>query len=444
MAVDLAIKNAKICLPSGIVKAGLAVDDQRFFKIAKETNLPSASKTINAKGNIILPGVIDAHVHLRDQGLEYKENFYTGTCAAASGGVTTVIDMPNNIPVTMSVETLRRRIEIAEERSIVNVAFYSALPENPEEMYDIVKFGAKGFKIFLWKKIGGADPGDEKALLRYFRMAAKIKTYLLIHAEDKFLFESKFEELKRRGRNDVRAFLEAHSIHSEVKAIRNVIELSRISGAQIHICHVSAGSSLDAISLAKRDGIKITCEATPHHLLLSSDEIDRCGFIALTVPPLRSKHDQRSLWIGVKSGVVDIIASDHAPHAISEKMRDSVWDVAPGFPGLETMLPLMLTQVNEGNISLRSLVRLMSERPAEIFRIQERGSIKEGYLADFIIVDMKEKWRIDPSNFHSKAKFSPFKDRIVQGRVVKTFVNGELVMDMNEIVGKPGGGKILS
>jgi len=443
MAVDLAIKNAKIYLPGGIVEAGLAVDDQRFFKIAKETNLPSASKTINAKGNIILPGVIDAHVHLRDQGLEYKEDFYTGTCAAASGGVTTVIDMPNNIPVTMSVETLRRRIEIAEERSIVNVSFDSALPENPEEIYDIIKFGAKGFKIFLWKKIGGADPGDEEALLRYFQMAAKIRTPILIHAEDKFLFESKFEELKRRGRNDVRAFLEAHSIRSEVKAIRNVIELSRISGAQIHICHVSAGSSLDAISSAKRDGIKITCEATPHHLLLSSDEIDRCGFIALTVPPLRSKHDQRSLWIGVKSGVVDIIASDHAPHAISEKMRDSVWDVAPGFPGLETMLPLMLTQVNEGNISLRSLVRLMSERPAEIFRIQERGSIKEGCLADFIIVDMKEKWRIDPSSFHSKAKFSPFKDRLVQGRVVKTFVNGELVMDMNEIVGKPGAGKIL-
>jgi len=443
MAVDLAIKNAKICLPSGIVEAGLAANDQRFFKIAKETNLPSASKTINAKGNIVLPGVIDAHVHLRDQGLEYKEDFYTGTCAAASGGVTTVIDMPNNVPVTMSVETLRRRIKIAEERSIVNVAFYSALPENPEEMYDIVKFGAKGFKIFLWKKIGGADPGDEEALLRYFRMASKIKTPLLIHAEDKILFESKFEELKRKGRNDVRAFLEAHSTHSEVKAIKNVIELSRISGAQIHICHVSAGSSVDAISLAKRDGIKITCEATPHHLLLSLDEIDHCGLIALTVPPLRSKHDQRSLWMGVKSGVVDIIASDHAPHAISEKMGDSVWDVAPGFPGLETMLPLMLTQVNEGNISLRSLVKLMSERPAEIFMIQERGSIREGYHADFIIVDMKEKWRIDPSSFHSKAKFSPFKDRIVRGRVVKTFVNGELVMDMNEIVGKPGGGKIL-
>ena len=131
MAVDLAIKNAKICLPSGMVEAGLAVDGQRFIKIAKETNLPSASKTINAKGNIILPGVIDAHVHLRDQGLEYKEDFYTGTCAAASGGVTTVIDMPNNVPVTMSVEALRRRIEIAEEKSIVNVAFYSALPENP-------------------------------------------------------------------------------------------------------------------------------------------------------------------------------------------------------------------------------------------------------------------------------------------------------------------------
>jgi len=443
MSVDLVLENAKIYFRNSIVRVGLAIDGEKIVRIAKETNLPEACKKIDLGGRLVLPGVIDAHVHLRDQDLEYKEDFFTGTCAAASGGITTVLDMPNNMPVTMSVDSLEKRAEIAAQKSVVNIAFYSAFPENLKEMEDIAEWGAKGFKLFLSKRIGGLDPDDDEALLQGLRRAARLDVPVLIHAEDKGLLEARSKELKRRGRCDAASYIEAHSISAEAKAVTRATELSRISGAHVHICHVSAERSVDIISSAKHAGINVTCEVTPHHLFLSSHELEALGCIALTNPPLRTKKNQQSLWLNLKRGIVDIIASDHAPHALHEKRKNSVWEAAPGFPGLETMVPLMLTQVNKKRLTLSELVRITSERPAEIFRIEKRGALDEGCFADFIVVDMKEEWRIDSSKFYSKAKFSPFNGWTVKGRVVKTFVNGRLVMDEGEIVGKPGEGKII-
>jgi len=443
MIADLVLENAKIYFRGKIVEAGLAVSGEKILKIAKETNLPHASRKIDLRECLVLPGIIDAHVHLRDQSLEYKEDFFTGTCAAASGGVTTVLDMPNNVPVTMSVDSLEKRAEIAARKSVVNMAFYSAFPEDLRDMENIVRWGAKGFKLFLSKRIGGLDLEDDESLLQGLRKAAMLDVPVLIHAEDKDLLESKSEELKRMGRCDAASFLEAHSISAEARAVKRATELSRASGAHIHICHVSAAQSMSIISSAKHAGVNVTCEVTPHHLLLSSRELETLGGIALTNPPLRTERDREALWRNLRRGVVDIIASDHAPHALHEKEKDSVWNVAPGFPGLETMASLMLTQVNKGFLALSRLVQVSSERPAEIFQIEKRGSLKEGYFADFIVVDMKREWRIDSSKFYSKAKFSPFDGWAVKGKVIKTFVNGRLVMDEGEIVGKPGEGKII-
>jgi len=443
MFTDLVLENAKIYCKGRIVEAGLAISGEKIVRIAKETNLPSACKKIDLGSRLVLPGIIDAHVHLRDQDLEYKEDFFTGTCAAASGGITTVLDMPNNVPITMSRDSLEKRAEIAAHKSVVNVALYSAFPKNLREMENIVEWGARGFKLFLSKQIGGLNPEDDESLLRGLRKAATLGVPVLIHAEDKEILESKSTELKSRGRCDVASYLKAHSISAEAKAVRRAVELSRASGAHIHICHVSAGQSMKIISSAKHAGINVTCEVTPHHLLLSSRELDLLGYVALSNPPLRSKRDQEALWSNLEKGTVDIIASDHAPHALSEKKRDSVWEVAPGFPGLETMVPLMLTQVNKGRLTLSKLVRITSERPAEIFRIEKRGALEEGYFADFIVIDMKKEWKIESSKFYSKAKFSPFDGWTVRGRVIKTFVNGRLIMDEGEIVGKPGEGKII-
>jgi len=443
LTVDLVLRDAKIYLPSGIVEAGLAIEDGRIFKVAKESNLPSASEKMDLNGMLVLPGVIDVHVHLRDQELSYKEDFYTGTCAAANGGVTLVIDMPNNKPVTMTSAALKERMDLASRRIVVNVAFYSAFPREINEIRRIANAGAKAFKIFLSHTVGGLDPNNEKSVIEAFMEAAKSNLPIAVHAEDGLLLQENIKSLRLEGRDDLYAFSEAHSPEVEVRGIRRAMKLARESCAHVHVCHVSTADGLRIISKAKSSGLPVSCEVTPHHLLLSEEYVDKVGSIALINPPLRSREDVLYLQRALKEGLIDIVASDHAPHTLKEKEGSSVWDISAGMVGLETMLPLMLTMFNRGQISIQTIVKVLAEKPSKIFRLKDRGVIREGAYADLVVVDIKREWVIDPSEFYSKAKFSPFEGWVVKGKPVKTFVNGVLSMDECEIVVKPGHGKII-
>jgi dihydroorotase len=443
LLADLVLYNAKIYTSEGIIEAGVAVDDGRILKIAKETNLPQASTRLNIKGQMVLPGLIDPHVHLRDQQLAYKEDFFSGTAAAAAGGVTLTIDMPNNKPVTMSTESLKERMKLAETRAVVNVAFHSAFPKTLEEMSQIAKQGAVAFKLYLSQKIGGLDIEDDDAVMHAFSRAGEMKVPVAVHAEDREILENVKREMQQAEHGDLEVYLKVHSPEAELKAIQRTIKLAKKTSVHIHFCHVSSAEGLKAILTTKNRGFPITCEATPHHLLLSSKHLKRWKTMTLADPPLRAEEDVKALWTAFKQGLIDALASDHAPHTIEEKKSEFIWNVKPGIPGLETMFPLLLTQVNEGRLTLASLIRASSKKPAEIFHIKDRGSLAEGFCADFVVVDMKQKYRIDSSKFHSKARYSPFDGWIVKGRPTKTFVNGRLVMDDGEIVAKPGTGQII-
>jgi len=443
LPVDMVLHNAKIYIRGRIVEAGLAIDDGRIFKIAKETNLPSASAKLNLKGHVTLPGLIDSHVHLRNQQLAYKEDFFSGTAAAAAGGVTLTIDMPNNKPVTMDSISLRERMKLAERRAVVNVAFYSAFPQKLEEVPSIIKEGAMAFKLYMSEKIGGLDVDDDKLLLQAFNKIAKMGVPVAVHAEDRKILETKRREMEKTGRKDVEAYSKARPPEAEAQAIRRIAQLAKKSGVQVHFCHVSSAIGLNAFLTAKKDGFPVTCEVTPHHLLLSSEHLKRYRTLALTNPPLRTKKDVIALWSALKQGFIDALASDHAPHTVEEKEVESVWDAKPGIPGLETILPLLLTQVSEGRLTIADLVRLTSEKPAEIFNLRNRGCLEEGNWADIVVVDINRKYKIDSSNFYSKAKYSPFDGWSVKGKPTKTFVNGQLVMDEGEIVAKPGTSQIV-
>jgi len=442
LTVDLVLKNAKLHIPYGVVEAGLAIDDEKIVKIAKDVNLPSASEKMDVKGHLVLPGVIDAHVHLRDQELAYKEDFFSGTAAAATGGVTLTIDMPNNKPVTMSLESLKERMSIAREKSIVNVAFYSAFPNEAEEIPQIIREGgALGFKLFMSQQIGGINPQDQRKLSKALEETAKIGVPMAVHAENgKLLIDKK---MKYGESEDLEDYLKVHSPEVEAEAVRHILQLSRRTGARIHFCHVSSAEGLEAISAAKKTGLPVTCEVTPHHLLISSRYLKRIGAVALADPPAREQQDVNELWVSLLEGVVDVLASDHAPHTIEEKMEKSIWRVKTGIPGLETMLPLLLTHVNSGRLDLPTLVRMTSENPSKIFGMRNRGDLKEGNYADLVVVNMKSEYKIDSSKFYSKAKYSPFDGWKVRGKPIKTFVNGRLVMDEGEICAKPGSGEII-
>ncbi len=443
LLADLLLNNAKIYTPRGIAKAGLAIEGGYIFKVAKEANLPKASAKLNLEGNLVLPGLIDSHVHLRDQQLAYKEDFFTGTAAAAAGGITLALDMPNNRPVTMSLESLRARRRLAEKRAVVNVAFYSAFPEKVQEIRETIEEGAVGLKLYMSQRIGGLDVYDDAMALHWFNETGKLNVPIAVHAEDAKMLEDARRKMKDAEQRDVDAFLRVHSTEAETKAIRRVLRIIKKAGVRVHFCHVSSAAGLGAILDAKSAGLQVTCEVTPHHLLLTSADLQRYGTLALTAPPLRTEEHVKALWNALQQGSIDSMASDHAPHRFGEKYAESVWDVKPGIPGLETMLPLLLTQVNQGRMTVPDLVRLTSKGPAEIFNLKNRGSTEEGYHADLVVVDIDREYKIDASKFHSKAKYSPFGGWKVKGKPVKTLVSGRLVMDEGEIVAKPGTGQIV-
>jgi len=264
-----------------------------------------------------------------------------------------------------------------------------------------------------------------------------------VHAEDKKIIEERRRELIAAGYNDTAAYVRAHPPEAEARSIQRIIRLVTRSSVHVHFCHISSALGLDAVLLAKKAGLPVTCEVTPHNLLLSSEQYKCSKFFALTDPPLRTREDAAAMWSALKRGFIDVIASDHAPHALEEKSVDSVWEAKPGIPGLETTLSLLLTRVNEGRLSLLELVRLTSEEPAKIFNLSKRGFLGEGNWADIVVVNMKQKYAIDSSVFFSKAKYSPFDGMCVKGKPVMTFVNGKLVMDEGEIVTSSGTGYIL-
>lgn len=443
MIVDSVLTNAKAYLNGQIVDCSIAIEESKIQKIGKETQMPSADQKTNLHNMLVLPGLIDEHVHLRDEGRAYKEDFLSGTAAAAAGGFTTVLDMPNNDPVTMSVQTLRNRMELAQRRTLVNVGLYSEFPKNSKQIPEIVSEGAVAFKLFMGSQVGGLNIDDDEELQAALKAASDAKVPVAVHAEDKSLLNLNEEKLRIAKRNGLGAFQEAHSETVELKAIERLLKISAKTSVHLHFCHVSTSKGLDAIAEAKKLGRKVTCEVTPNHLLLSAADLQHYGSLVIMAPPLRNQEQVDSLWKGLEAGTIDTIGSDHAPHSLEEKMASSVWDVKVGVPGLETTLPLMLTQVKKNKLSFAQVVALLAEKPAEIYRLKDQGRLEQGKNADLTIVDFNAKYKIDASKFRSKAKFSSYNGWEVVGKPVKTIVGGKVVFDEGEIVAKAGSGSVV-
>jgi dihydroorotase (multifunctional complex type) len=439
---DLVLTELKAYINNRVEECCLAIKDGEIVKIGKEASMPQAYKRLSLNNLLALPGLIDVHVHLRDEGKAYKEDFYSGTAAAAAGGITTVLDMPNNDPVTMSLETLRNRIKSAIGKILVNVGFYCEFPEDLQEIGKLVEEGVLAFKLFLNEQKGGLNINDDQAIIEAFKMVAPMVP-IAVHSEDNELLKKAQEALRRNGFNDVEAFLKVHSKDAEVKGVKRVLAIVNKAGKSAHICHISTRESLEAICHNKKVAVPVTCEVAPHHLLLSIDDLKKFGTLSLTAPPLREKVQVEALWMGLKRGLIDVISSDHAPHTVEEKIKSSVWEVNVGIPGLETTLPLLLTEMNRKRLSIAEIVKLMAENPSKIFGLKGRGSLKEGNKADLVVIDPKKEGIIDSSKFYSKAKYSPFDGRRVKGKPVKTFVCGKLVMDEGDVVAEAGSGEIV-
>ena len=410
--LDLVIKNSKLIGKDGEYSIG--VDEGKITEISRG-NL-TGDKVIDIKSNYLLPGFIDPHVHFRDPGLVQKEDFKTGSLAAAHGGFATVIDMPNTLPKTNTYKALKDKINIAKSKSSVN--FYLQAGHNSlDEMTKMMELNPISFKVFM-------DLETDENLEEIFQNLGKLKEttsyngLVATHCEKRSIVQKESERLK--DSTDPIDYTYARPYTSEDESVKQTIELARKNNLQLHICHLS---SKNALNIARKNNISY--EFTPHHLLLDNTAYNTYGTMVKSNPPLRPKD------ISVRISDIDensIIGTDHAPHTLEEK-HQGVFTSSPGIPALETVVSLLLTEVSGGNLSLDLIPKIFSANAAKVFNLESKGEIAVGKDGDFTVLDLKREGKFDISTFKTKAEYSPFDGWEFKGAPVMTIVNGSVVFD---------------
>ncbi|MFB0534300.1 MAG: amidohydrolase family protein [Anaerolineae bacterium] len=350
-----------------------------------------------------LPGLIDAHVHLRDPGATHKEDFSTGTAAALAGGVVAVLDMPNNTPPTVNGQRLSEKAQIASEKAHCDFGFYLGATEDNVGDGAMLSHRVAGLKIYMGQTCGPLKMADLVALMAHFRSWPADKPI---------------------------------AVHAEGLAIAGAITLARLYDKRLHICHVSRKAEIELIRKAKESwgakaDLKLTCEVTPHHLFLSQADGARLGNLAHVKPPLGTEEDRAALWDNLD--IVDVIASDHAPHTIAEKGGP---EPPPGIPGLETALPLLLTAVADGRLSWERLIELTSENPARMFGLKRDERT-------YIEVDPDDRYILKGSSLRTRCGWTPFEGMTIRGRVVRVYLRGALAYADGQVLVQPGFGRAL-
>ena len=422
--MKLLIKHGRVVDPvSGTVSIqDLYTENGKVVQLEKDIR-QEADQVIDADGLVVCPGLVDMHVHLRDPGLTYKEDIFTGTAAAAHGGVTSVACMANTDPVVDTPEQVRYVKDKAAQANGVHVYPIAAVSmgmrgEEPSDADALKKAGA----------IALSDDGcnvDNANLMRDVMIHAKrLEMPVLCHCEDTTMVEGR---AVNEGSVSRQLWLEGRpAIAEEIMVMRDAM-LAEETGAHVHICHVSTAKSVDIIRRMKKRGVAITCETCPQYFTLTEDEILTQGSMARVNPPLRTAKDIKGIIAGLKDGTIDAIATDHAPHSAEEKSRP-LTRAPSGMVGLETSLAITLTELyHTGKMKLPEIIKRMTYTPASILRLSSKGRLSLGSDADITIFDPEEVWTIDPEQFASKARNTPFAGREVKGKVKYTIVGGNVI-----------------
>ncbi|MDA7418296.1 dihydroorotase [Xenophilus arseniciresistens] len=438
--VDLVIRGARVVSPEQIIDASVAIAGEHIVAVGHDDTMPPAREEMRADGLYLLPGAIDSHVHFRDPGYAHKETWRTGSAAAAMGGVTTVFEMPNTHPATGTVEALRLK-QKAAEASYCDFGLHGLLGDDTvDRLEELLDAGVTSFKAFVGNTFGNLPAPTDGALLEGFETLAPLGIRTVVHAENSSILFRRQQKLKDAGRIDALAHLAARPAVAEIEAIGRVLTLAEWTGARVHIAHHSAADSLFLLREAKRRGVDVTAETCPQYLLLNTDHMLKLGGIMRLNPPIREARHNLPLWEALMDGTLDMIATDHAPHAPEEKTRESIWDCDCGFPGVETQMPLMLTEVNRGRASLMDYVRWSAVAPAKAWGLYgTKGVIAPGAHADIAIVDMERAGVLSQNRLQSISKISPWNGRPVKGYPLHTLLRGRFVMREGRLVNEAVG-----
>lgn len=427
---DLVITGGTIVSPDAQYQASIAIKNGVILAIGAADAMPQAEQTLDATGLHILPGAIDVHVHFRDPGYPQKEDFASGTAAAAFGGVTTVFDMPNTLPTIGTPQALAEKHAIASAKAYVDYGLYAVLGDDSIEYVDaMVDGGIIGFKLYMGNTFGRIPSPTTGAMLEAFEVVARTGKRVSLHAETNSIMERRESRLRTAGRTEPLAHLAARPAVVAVEAVARAAILAEWTGARIHVLHISSAAELRPLAEAKARGVDITGETCPHYLLLSDADYEGFGGVIRVNPPVREAANRQPLWDALMNGTIDMIATDHAPHAPDEKNRPDIWTVDCGFPGVETQMPLMLTEINKGRAGISDYVQWSAENPAKIWGLYPRkGTLTVGSDADMAIVDLARAWTIDDATIQSRSKISPWHGRQATALPIHTIVRGRFVM----------------
>lgn len=385
-------------------------------RIDRETD-----ENYDATGLTAIPGVIDAHVHFRVPGGEAKEDWITGSRAALAGGVTTVLDMPNNTPAITTRELLKEKIERIKPDTLIDFGCYiGATTSNLSEILSAQDI-ACGVKVYYGTSTGNLTMNNADVLKALFQSSLKIP--IVLHAEDDAAIAARTAQYKNYTGKDIHSKI--RSREAAIIALRTIINAARGIAARLHITHLSTVEELELVRAAKREGMDITCDVTPHHLAFTVADYERFGTLLRVNPPIREQSDCDALWEGIRDGSVDMVATDHAPHLLHEKQQE-YWSAPSGVPGVETLLPFLLHHVPE-RLSLSRLVELIAARPAERFGLQKKGVLEVGSIADITFLDLTKTTTITRDRIQSKCGWSLFEGRTFKGAVERVVKSGRLI-----------------
>ncbi len=435
--MSILIKNGTIINHDATIEADILIEGDKIAKIIERSgdgvndiNESVATTIIDASGKLIFPGLIDLHVHFRDPGFEYKDDIFTGSAAAVAGGVTTACPMANTNPVNDSASITKAMIEKSQKCGLIDLLPIAAITKSMKggeitEMGDLSEAGAVAFSD------DGLPVSSSDVMRAALEYSAFHKSFVINHSQDCSLCRSGH---MNEGQMSTKLGIKGMPREQEEIMIARDMLLAKLTGGHIHIAHVSSAYSLELIKKAKDDGINITCEVTPHHFSFDDSYLENYDANYKMSPPLRLKSDVMAMREGLKNGVIDIIATDHAPHHIDEKELE--FDKAAfGILGLQTLIPLTLNLVRDKIITLNDMARLCSFKPAQILGLDDKkGVIKEGFTADIAIIDANLKYIYDKSLNKSKSSNSPLLNKELMGACVKTIKSGRVVYDFPNVI----------
>lgn len=453
MPVDTVVRNGTLVTPDGLVGpgAGVAIDGGEIVAIGSDRALPDADETFDVGGDCIAPGLVDCHVHTREPGAEHREDWAHATRAAAAGGVTSVIAMPNTDPLVDDPETLRRVYDVIESDAVVDAQSYGLLGEdNTDQLAPLAEAGAVGFKCFLMKggqyTWGGPDDGG---LLEAMEVVADLGMRVGFHEENPEIVNHYTEKYRAEGRTEPIWHARAAAPIAEAEAISRVCLFAEHTGCAVHMFHESSGSGAVQVAEAKAKGVDVTAETMPHYLQLTTETVEEKGSAARVNPPLRTPEEQELLWeVGIDGGAIDCFATDHAPYTDAEKGMDdpfgNTWETVSGFVGLETQLSAMHTLVDEGRLSYGTWIDMHARRPAQIWGLYpKKGALRVGSDADLAVFDPDSRFTVDRDELRSKSTVTPYDGETLTGTVTATFVRGERVFDGETVTAEPGHGEVI-